>query len=156
MKSEFSLSNLISREFRMCSSPSLCKPYVYIVDRLLFFFMKYKKWNRKESCCFYKCGICSSVFSLACNFSGIRFSELRLTNRLGVFCLQRIVFRSHEIYKYDWHFLSFFRRKSKSVEWSQQSDYIMTQGQSYSLVWGNEACKYHQSALVWNLLIIAF
>lgn len=109
----------------MCSSLSLCKPYVCVVGRLLVFFSwSTKNEIEKKSCCFYKCGICSSVFSLAFNFSGIGFSKLRLTNRLGVFCLHRIVFRSHEIYKYDWHFLSFFRRKSRSLEWSQQSDYI--------------------------------
>lgn len=122
MKSEFSLSNLISREFRMCSSPSLCKPYVCVTGRLLGFFHEVQKIEIEKSWCFCKCGICSSVFSLACYFSWIGFSKLRLTNRLGVFCVQRIVFRSCEIYKYDWHFLSFFRRKSRSLEWSQQCD----------------------------------
>lgn len=93
MKSEFGFSNLLSREFRMCSSP-LCKPYVILMGRLtvgfscLEVFCEIKKKKEKKFADSINVLFPAQFFRLACYFNGIDFSVLKLTNKLGVFCLK--------------------------------------------------------------------
>lgn len=76
MKSEFSFSNHISREFRMCSSPSLCKPYVILMSRLtvLLYFYEIQKKKKKWK----KCSVSSSVLRLLLLQWGIRLEQSQL------------------------------------------------------------------------------